>query len=93
MTTRTNDQIADELTERITSRITRCWDGPSGVEITMDGGLSRSVHHSTVKADVQREYFDMTGRGIKPAVLNQVIRNIEAWVQFGPPSGAQENAE
>ena len=90
MTKRTNDQIADELTDRITSRITSCWDGASGAEIILDGELARSVHHQTVKTDIRREYFAMTGRGIKPAVLNQVIRNVEAWVEFGPSTGEQE---
>ena len=83
---RTNDEIADELTDRLTVKVTACCGGIDGVEVLI--GESRMHSKSEAFRElIEREYWDMHQRGIKPSVRAQVIRNVEAWVRYGPPNG------
>ncbi len=86
MTRRTNDQIADELTNRITAKIAACCGADQGVYVLIDG-VQMHTKSEAFRVLIEREYWQMAQRGVKPGVLQQVVRNVEAWAKYGPPAG------
>jgi hypothetical protein len=87
MTRQTVDQLADELTERMTIRVEACCDGVNGVDVTIAGHGRMYLDSSAFRSLVEQDYFQLYGRGLKSTVLRQVIRNVESWVRYGPPAG------
>jgi hypothetical protein len=86
--TTTIDRIADELTAALTARIDACGNDANGVNVLI-GGEQVSVTSVRFRELIEQEHWRMSQRGIRPAVRQQVIRNVEAWVRFGPPAGGE----